>query len=81
MTSAPLKLHWWKAVLNFGDALSQHVVAYMSGREVVHAGPKGAEIWAIGSLMHVLGQNRDALRARPMSLQHSMRSLKRSRKG
>ncbi len=66
MTTAPIKLHWWKAVPNFGDALSQLAVAHVSGRDVQHAGPKGAELWAIGSLMHVLRQNRDDLRRRPV---------------
>ena len=66
MTQAPLKLYWWKAVPNFGDALSQLVVAHVSGRAVAHAGPKGAELWALGSLMHVVRQNREEFRRRPV---------------
>ena len=66
MSDAPLKLFWWKSVPNFGDALSQLVVAHVSGREVAHTGPKRAELWAIGSLMHVARQNRDAFRRRPV---------------
>ena len=66
MTEAPIKLHWWKAVPNFGDALSQLVVAHVSGREVQHTGPKRAELWALGSLMHVLRQNRDEFKGRPI---------------
>ena len=65
MTDAPLKLYWWQGVPNFGDALSPLVVAHVSGRQVQHAGPKGAELWAIGSLLHVARQNREAFRRRP----------------
>ncbi|MCX8228176.1 MAG: polysaccharide pyruvyl transferase family protein, partial [Sulfitobacter sp.] len=50
----PLRLHWWKAVPNFGDAISPVVLAYMSGRDVVHAGVNKADIWAIGSLLQVV---------------------------
>ncbi len=50
----PLRLHWWKAVPNFGDAISPVVLAHMSGRDVVHAGVNRADIWAIGSLLQVV---------------------------
>lgn len=66
MSMAPIKLHWWKAVPNFGDALSPLVVAHVSGRTVEHVGPKRAELWGIGSLMHVVRQNREDLRQRPV---------------
>lgn len=50
----PLSLQWWKAVPNFGDAISPVVVAHVSGREVVHAGVHKAELWGIGSLLQVV---------------------------
>lgn len=49
-----LRLHWWRAVPNFGDALSPMIVGHMSGREVVHVGPRKAELFAIGSLIQVV---------------------------
>ncbi|MBO9449798.1 polysaccharide pyruvyl transferase family protein [Tropicibacter sp. R16_0] len=53
----PLRLHWWKAVPNFGDVLSALVVAQVSGRPVAHAGPKNCEMVAIGSLLQVVRRN------------------------
>jgi hypothetical protein len=53
--SEPLKLYYWPAP-NFGDALSRRVVEWVSGREVVNVRPKQAELFAIGSLMHVLAK-------------------------
>ncbi|MFT7447544.1 polysaccharide pyruvyl transferase family protein [Sulfitobacter sp.] len=50
----PLSLHWWKAVPNFGDAISPVVLAHVSGRKVVHAGVNKADIWGIGSLLQVV---------------------------
>ncbi|EEB83226.1 polysaccharide pyruvyl transferase family protein [Roseobacter sp. GAI101] len=52
--TTPLRLHWWKAVPNFGDAISPVVLAHVSGREVVHAGVNKADIWAVGSLLQVI---------------------------
>ncbi|AXI46599.1 exosortase [Sulfitobacter sp. SK012] len=52
--TAPLRLHWWKAVPNFGDAINPLIVSHMSGRAVKHAGPKRAELFAIGSLLQVV---------------------------
>lgn len=49
----PLRLFWWKAVPNFGDVLSSIVVAHMCGREVVHAGPGKADLFAIGSILQI----------------------------
>tara|TARA_R100000908_G_C3695911_1_gene108346 strand:+ start:297 stop:455 length:159 start_codon:yes stop_codon:yes gene_type:complete len=46
--TTPLRLHWWKAVPNFGDALSPVVLAHVAGRRVEHAGVRKAEVWAIG---------------------------------
>lgn len=59
--AGPLKLHWWAGKPNFGDALSRAVVARMAGREVAWARPDQAELFAIGSIMHVVrrGLRRD----------------------
>lgn len=51
MTATPLKLHWWKGVPNFGDAISAHVVSYVSGRKVEHARPRHADLFAVGSML------------------------------
>ncbi len=51
MSDAPLKLYWWNAKPNFGDELSRLVTAHAAGRDVVHAPPKEAEIFALGSIM------------------------------
>jgi hypothetical protein len=53
--SEPLKLYHWPAP-NFGDALSAHVVAHVSGRQVVNVRPPQAELFALGSLMHVISK-------------------------
>ena len=50
----PIHLHWWKAEPNFGDAISPLVVGHVSGRAVVHAGPKKADMFALGSMMQVV---------------------------
>lgn len=50
----PLSLHWWKAVPNFGDAISPVVLGHVSGRKVVHAGVNRARVWAVGSLLQVV---------------------------
>lgn len=80
MAEAPINLHWWQGVPNFGDVLSSLVVAHVSGRPVKHTGPKRAELWAIGSLMHVLRRNREDLAVRPVvwgtgQLGHVMRDV------
>jgi len=46
----PFRLYYWPNA-NFGDALSPLVVQYVSGRRVVHTGPKRAQMFAIGSLL------------------------------
>jgi len=51
--SAPLRVFWWKAVPNFGDALSAVVTAHVSGRVVEHANPGKCELFAIGSVLKV----------------------------
>lgn len=50
----PLRLHWWKAEPNFGDAINPLVVGHMAQREVVHTGPRKADLFAIGSMMQVV---------------------------
>lgn len=55
--SGPLRLFWWKAVPNFGDLLSAAVVAHLSGREVTHAGPAQADLFAIGSILQIVRRN------------------------
>ncbi|UWR28022.1 polysaccharide pyruvyl transferase family protein [Sulfitobacter sp. S223] len=52
--SKPLRLHWWKAVPNFGDAINPLVVGHVSGREVTHMGPRRADMFAIGSMLQVV---------------------------
>lgn len=54
--SVPLRLYHWPAP-NFGDALSARVVAFMAGRPVENVAPKSAELFALGSLMHVISKH------------------------
>ncbi|WP_224814950.1 polysaccharide pyruvyl transferase family protein [Hasllibacter sp. MH4015] len=54
--SDPIRLYYWPAP-NFGDALSHLVVEHVSGRAVVNARPKQAELFALGSLMHVISKH------------------------
>lgn len=53
MSDTPLKLFWWAAKPNFGDALSQIVTQHAAGRPVVHAGPREAEMFALGSILQI----------------------------
>lgn len=53
MAQPALRLFWWNEAPNFGDALSRAVVAHLSGREVVWAKPKKADLFAVGSIMRV----------------------------
>lgn len=52
--SKPLRLHWWKAEPNFGDAINPLIVAHVSGRVVEHCGPRKADLFAIGSMLQVV---------------------------
>ncbi len=52
--NAPLKLHWWKAEPNFGDAINPLIVGHVAGRVVEHIGPRRADLFAIGSMMQVV---------------------------
>ncbi|MEM9552224.1 MAG: polysaccharide pyruvyl transferase family protein [Pseudomonadota bacterium] len=54
---APLRLFWWKAVPNFGDALSRVVVGHMSGRPVEHARAGQCDLFAIGSVLEIARRN------------------------
>ena len=66
--TTPLALHWWKAVPNFGDAISPVVLAHVSGRPVVHAGVNKADVWGIGSLLQVVKRSYgDAKQRRPVT--------------
>ncbi|ADO42233.1 polysaccharide pyruvyl transferase family protein [Ketogulonicigenium vulgare] len=53
MTRTPLRAYWWQnpGFLNIGDAINGNVLEYISGRKVERAGPWGAEIIAIGSVL------------------------------
>lgn len=51
---SPLKLFWYRAEANFGDALSALVVAHVSGRPVEWAPRDRAELFALGSLMSMI---------------------------
>lgn len=53
-STTPLRLHWWKAKPNFGDAINPMIVAHVSGRKVVHAAPRQAELLALGSMIQVV---------------------------
>ncbi len=52
----PIRLYYWPAP-NFGDALSHLVVSHVSGRAVENVRPKQAELFALGSLMHVISRH------------------------
>ena len=60
---AALRLFWWRGVPNFGDALSELVVARVSGRAIEHAGAANCDLLAIGSLLQVLRRKHKAPRA------------------
>ncbi|MEM1266220.1 MAG: polysaccharide pyruvyl transferase family protein [Pseudomonadota bacterium] len=47
----PLKLYWWNAEPNFGDAINPAIVAHVSGREVLWVPAAEAELLAIGSVL------------------------------
>ena len=49
--SSPLRLFWYRAEQNFGDAISRTIVSHVSGREVVWANHHACEMYALGSLM------------------------------
>ncbi|MEM5544569.1 polysaccharide pyruvyl transferase family protein [Sulfitobacter sp. AS92] len=55
----PLRLHWWKAQPNFGDALSPLILSHVSGRRVVHASVDDADVFALGSLLQLVRRNFD----------------------
>lgn len=61
---SPLRLFWYDKEQKFGDAISETVVAHVSGREVVWAGHAKCEIYALGSLMKMVKNNQKEPRAR-----------------
>lgn len=54
---SPLRLFWYDKEQNFGDAISQTVVAHVAEREVVWAGHHKCEMYALGSLMKMIKNN------------------------
>ncbi len=52
--SKPLRLHWWKAEPNFGDAINPLIVGHVARRPVEHIGPRRADLFAIGSMLQVV---------------------------
>ena len=58
----PLRLHWWKAQPNFGDALSPLILSHVSGRRVAHASVDEADIFGLGSLLQIVRRNFDTPR-------------------
>jgi hypothetical protein len=52
--TTPLRVHWWKAEPNFGDAINPLIVGHVAGRPVEHMGPRRAEMFAIGSMLQVV---------------------------
>ncbi len=51
-----IKVFYWKGK-NFGDALSRDVVAHVSGREAVWAPPLQADLFAVGSVVSLIGDH------------------------
>ncbi|MEH6741773.1 MAG: polysaccharide pyruvyl transferase family protein [Sulfitobacter sp.] len=49
-----LRLHWWKAEPNFGDAINPLIVGHVAGRPVEHISPRHADMFAIGSMLQVV---------------------------
>ncbi|KPQ06151.1 MAG: polysaccharide pyruvyl transferase [Rhodobacteraceae bacterium HLUCCA12] len=67
--SPPLKLYWWRARPNFGDAINRRIVAQETGRRVEWAPPESADMLAIGS---VLGFEGTIRRLRGPMAQHPL---------
>ena len=55
---APINLHWWRGVPNFGDAINPLIVAYVSGAKIKHSTPRDADMFAIGSMLQVVKRSR-----------------------
>jgi len=48
-----IRLNWWNAIPNLGDAISPLIVAHLSGRPVVHAGDRQrGKLVATGSIIN-----------------------------
>ncbi|WP_138464887.1 polysaccharide pyruvyl transferase family protein [Poseidonocella sp. HB161398] len=63
----PLRLFWWRKTPNFGDGISPLIVAHASGRQVVHADPDEAELFALGSILRPVAKSyRAPRRHRPV---------------
>ena len=59
----PLRLYFWNGETNFGDRLSAEVVSFVSGRSVEWAGPRKCDLFAVGSLSHVMRRSHKKARA------------------
>ncbi|MBB3995827.1 hypothetical protein GGR95_003491 [Sulfitobacter undariae] len=60
-TNEPIKLHWWRGVPNFGDAINPLIVGHVSGTKVEFAGPQAANLFAIGSMLQVVKRSRKGM--------------------
>jgi len=60
--SSPLRLFWYRAEQNFGDAISATVVGHVAGRAVKWAGHGTCEMYALGSLMKSVATHQTAPR-------------------
>lgn len=58
-----IRLSWWKAEPNFGDALSPIVVEFVSGRRVRWASHEKADLVALGSILQGVRKVHQAPRA------------------
>lgn len=59
---SPLRLNWWRAEPNFGDAINPLIVGHMSGRPVQHVGARKADLMAIGSMIQVVKRTQKVAR-------------------
>lgn len=59
----PLRLYWWEAEPNFGDAINPLMVGHVAGRVVEHIGPRRADMFAIGSMIQVVKRTHKVARA------------------
>lgn len=55
----PIRLGWWQAEPNFGDALSPAVVEYVSGRRTLWAPFTKADLVGVGSILQDVGRDHD----------------------
>lgn len=58
----PLRLFYYNKEQNFGDAISATIVGHVAKREVVWAGHHNCELYALGSLMKMVGSHQGSAR-------------------